>query len=43
MWKLRIPFNEIDTSQCNVDPEQLAEMGRLRQWGWPRTADGGDR
>jgi len=27
------PFNEIDTSQCNVDPEQLAEMGPLAAVG----------
>ena len=27
------PFNEIDTSQCNVDPEQLAEMGSLAAVG----------
>ncbi|GAB1723423.1 MAG: Type IV pilus biogenesis protein PilM [Nitrospira sp.] len=31
--ELANPFHEIDTSQCNVDPEQLAEMGSLAAVG----------
>lgn len=27
------PFNEIDTSQCDVDPDQLTEMGPLAAVG----------